>query len=85
MLYITTIVNLPKHFFVICKFQYIASYIITQVIDIYIKSNKGPNTDPSGTPLKTDFQFESSPCITTRCFFLVRHFSIQSIKPSLIT
>ena len=29
----------------------------------YIKNNKGPNTDPCGTPLKTDFQFETSPSI----------------------
>ena len=25
---------------------------------IYIKNSIGPNTDPCGTPLKTDFQFE---------------------------
>ena len=28
---------------------------------IYIKNNKGPNTDPWGTQLKTDFQFETYP------------------------
>ena len=28
---------------------------------IFIKNNKGPNTDPCGTPRKTDFQFETSP------------------------
>ena len=27
---------------------------------IYIKDNKDHNTDPCGTPLKTDFQFETS-------------------------
>ena len=26
---------------------------------IYIKNNKGPNTDPCGIPLKTDFLFET--------------------------
>ena len=34
---------------------------------IYIKNNKGPNTDPCGTPFKTDFQFETSPSPTTFC------------------
>ena len=34
----------------------------------YIKNNKGPNTDSCGTPLKTDFQFETFPSTTT-CFF----------------
>ena len=33
---------------------------------IYIKNNKCLNTDPCGTPLKTDFQFETSPSTTTR-------------------
>ena len=28
---------------------------------IYIKNKIGPSTDPCGTPLKTDFQFETSP------------------------
>ena len=28
---------------------------------IYIKNSIGPNTDPCGTPHKTDFQFEISP------------------------
>ena len=27
---------------------------------IYIKNKIGPNTDPCGNPLKTDFQFETS-------------------------
>ena len=27
---------------------------------IYIKNKIGPSTDPCGTPLKTDFQFETS-------------------------
>ena len=47
---------------------------------IYIKNNKGPNTDPCGTPLKTDFQFETSPSTTTHCLLSVSHYSIQSIK-----
>ena len=38
---------------------------------IYIKNNKGPNTDPCGTPLKTDFEFETSPSTTTRYLLLV--------------
>ena len=37
-------------------------------ICMYININsKGPNTDPCGTPLKTDLQFETSPSTTTRC------------------
>ena len=32
---------------------------------IYIKNSIGPNTDPCGTPLKTDFQFEISPSTIT--------------------
>ena len=49
---------------------------------IYIKNNNGPNTDSCGTPLKTDFQFETSPSTTKRCLLSVSHCSIQSIKPS---
>ena len=37
------------------------------LIYIYIKNNKGPNTDPCGTPLKTYFLIETSPSTTTRC------------------
>ena len=37
---------------------------------IYIKNNKGPNTDPCGTQLKTDFQFETSPSTTVRNLIL---------------
>ena len=48
---------------------------------IYIMNNKGPNTDPCGTPLKTDFQFETSPSTTTRFLLSVSQFSIQSIMP----
>ena len=51
---------------------------------IYIKNNKGPNTDPSGTPLKTDFQFETSPSTTTHCLLSVSHCSIQSVMLSPI-
>ena len=53
---------------------------------IYIKNNKGPNIDPCGTPQgkTTDFQFETSPSTTTRCFLSVSHCSIQSIMPSPI-
>ena len=35
MLFITIIVNPSKHFCVIRKFQYVACYIVIQVIDIY--------------------------------------------------
>ena len=51
---------------------------------IYIKNNKGPNTDSCGAPLKTDFQFETSPSTTTRCLLSVSHCSVQSIIPSPI-
>ena len=37
---------------------------------LYIKNSIGPNTDPCGTPLKTDFQFEISPS-TIPLFFPV--------------
>ena len=30
--------------------------ILSSTLLIYIKINKGPNTDPCGNPLKTDFQ-----------------------------
>ena len=43
---------------------------------IYVKNNKGPNTDPCGTPLKSDFQFETSPSTTTRCILYVSHCSV---------
>ena len=51
---------------------------------IYIKNNIGPNTDFWGTPLKTDFQFETSPSTTTRCLLSVSHCSIQLVMLSPI-
>ena len=39
---------------------------------IYIKNKIGPNTDLCGTPLKTDFQFETSPSTT--------YYSLSSIN-----
>ena len=54
-------------------------------IYIYIKDNTGPNTDPCGTPLKIDFQFETYSSTTTRCLLSVSHFSIGSIMPSPIS
>ena len=52
--------NLSEYFCIICKFEYFARYVIFQIIYIYIyiyilKHSIGPNTDPCGTPLKTDF------------------------------
>ena len=47
---------------------------------IYIKNNKGPNTDPCGTPLKTDFQFETSSSTTTHCLLSVSHCSIWTVN-----
>ena len=51
----------------------------------YIKNSIGPNTDPCGTTLKTDFQFEISPstisitlCLLC-CLLCISHFSIQLI------
>ena len=35
MLFITIIINLSKHFCAIHKYQYVACYIIVQVIDSY--------------------------------------------------
>ena len=46
---------------------------------IYIKNKIGPNTDPCGTQLKTDFQFETFPSTTTLCLLSISHFSIQLI------
>ena len=46
---------------------------------IYIKNSIGPNTDPYGTPLKTDFQFEISLSTITLCLLCVSHFSIKLI------
>ena len=36
---------------------------------IYIKNKICPNTDPCGTPLKTDFQFETSPQLLLFVFY----------------
>ena len=47
---------------------------------LYIKNN----IDHFGTPLKTDFQFKTSPSTTTSCLLSVSHYSIQSIMPSRI-
>ena len=64
---------------------YIYIYIILSSKSlIYIKNNKGLNTDPCGTPLKTDLQFETSPYTTASCLLSVSHCSIQSIMPSPI-
>ena len=49
---------------------------------VYIKNNKGPNTDPCGTPLKNDFQFETYP--STTILLSVIHCFVQSIMPSPI-
>ncbi len=46
---------------------------------MYTKSKIGPSTDPCGTPLKTDFQLETSPSTTTICLLSVSHSSIQLI------
>ena len=43
---------------------------------IYIKNKIGLSTDPCGTSLKTDFQFETSPSTTTLCLLSISHFSI---------
>ena len=48
---------------------------------IYIKNQIRPNTDPCGTPLNNDFQFETSPLSTTLCLLSISHFSIQLIIP----
>ena len=58
--------------------------ILSSMSLIYSKNNKGHNTDPCGTPLKTDFQFEKSLSTTTHCLLSVSHFSVQSIMPSSI-
>ena len=81
MLYICISFNFPKHFCVVRKLQHLACYVIIQIIDIYIKNKIGPSTDPCGTPLKTDFQFETSPSTTTLCLLSISHFSIQLIIP----
>ena len=61
---------------------------------IYIKNNKDPNTDPCGTPLKTNFQFETGNvpilqrCVTTICwsasmekiYFKMCYFTVMSIN-----
>ena len=44
---------------------------------MYTKNKIGPSTDPWGTPLKTDFQLETSPSTTTLCLLSVSHCSIQ--------
>ena len=49
---------------------------------VHIKNNKVPNTDPCGTSLKTDYQFETSLSTTKRCLLSASDSSIQSIMPS---
>ena len=51
MLFIIIIVKLSKHFCVIRNFQSIACYVIVQATDIYIKNNKGLNSDFLSTRL----------------------------------
>ena len=46
---------------------------------ISIKNSISPNTDPCGTPFKTDFQFEISPSTITLCLLSVSHFYIKLI------
>ena len=48
---------------------------------IYIKNNKGPNTDPCVIPLKTDFLFETSPSTTSRCLLSISHCFIHYAIP----
>ena len=43
---------------------------------VYIKNNKSPNTDPCGTPLKTDFLFETSPSISQPLLYPVNYDTI---------
>ena len=81
MLSICITFNFPKHFCVVRKLQHLACYVIIQIIDIYIQNKIGHYTDPCGTPLKTDFQFETSPLTTTLCLLSISHFSIQLIIP----
>ena len=38
---------------------------------IHIKNNKDPNNDPCGTPLKTDFQFETLKFQYVACYVIV--------------
>ena len=45
---------------------------------IYIKNSIGHNTDPCGTPLKTDFQFEISPSTIT--LFIVTFVEVSPIR-----
>ena len=46
---------------------------------MHTKNKIGPSTDPWDTPLKTDFQLETSPSTTTLCLLSVSHCSIQVI------
>ena len=66
---------------VIRKFQYFACYplLLDHWCGFYIKNKIGPSTDPSGSPLKTGFQFKTSPSTTTVRLQLVNHRSIQVI------
>ena len=46
---------------------------------MYTTNKIGPSTDHCGTPLKTDFQLETSPSTTTLCILSVSHCSTQLI------
>ena len=64
-------------------------YVIFQIIYIYIKNSIGPNTDPCGTPLKTDFQFKISPSTITLLsvsyFFIIFYKQTTSILKFLLS
>ena len=54
ILYIHYIITKNKKFSIIRKqFNGVISDSISYVIDIYIKNNKGPSTEPCGTPQET--------------------------------
>jgi len=42
-----------------------------------IMNNKGPKTDPCGTPLITEVEHKTWPLSTTCCFLLLKKFSIH--------
>ena len=86
MLFIIIIVNLSNTFVSSANCSTLLVILSSKSLYIYIytKNNKGHKADPCGTPIKTDFQFETSQYSTTRCLLLVSHCFIQSIMPSPI-
>jgi len=73
ILYIHYIITKNKKFSIIRKqFNGVIGDSISYVINIYIKNNKGPSTEPCGTPQETQLTDDWIPAIHVNCCRLVK-------------